>query len=207
MDRETDNIRISNSYHTNGTISSNSEETSFGIIALNTIWSSGSVPSIYVSNCYVVSGSANNITCTGAKSDNTLALIQSQMKLIAEDLGSTFVSNNNTDLNNGYPVFSWQLESNLIGDINEDDSINIADAIMLQKWIVQSSTELTNHNNADMNSDSNTRQQHLLLRRNGRRVKKNIKKKCWFKCSTKHETFSTDTFILCLRNKIKCSFT
>ena len=51
------------------------------------------------------------------------------------------------------------------------------------------------------------RQQHLLLRRNGRRVKKNIKKKRWFKCNTKHETFFTDTFILCLRNKIKCSFT
>ena len=55
--------------------------------------------------------------------------------------------------------------------------------------------------------DRISRQQHLLLRRNGRRVKKNIKKKRWFKCSTKHETFFTDTFILCLRNKIKCSFT
>ena len=36
---------------------------------------------------------------------------------------------------------------------------------------------------------------------------KNIKKKRWFKDSTKHETFLTDTFILYPRNKIKCSFT
>ncbi len=51
------------------------------------------------------------------------------------------------------------------------------------------------------------RQQHLLLRRNGRRVKKNIKKKCGFESSPEHKPLFADAFILGLRNQIQCSFT
>ena len=52
-----------------------------------------------------------------------------------------------------------------------------------------------------------TRQQHLLLRRNGRRVKKNIEKKRGFESSPEHKPLFADTFILGLRNKVQCSFT
>ena len=52
-----------------------------------------------------------------------------------------------------------------------------------------------------------TRQQHLLLRRNGKRVKKNIKKKCGFESSPEHKPLFADAFILSLRNQIQCSFT
>ena len=38
-------------------------------------------------------------------------------------------------------------------------------------------------------------QQHLLLRRNGRRVKKNIKKKCGFESSPEHKPLFADAFI------------
>lgn len=52
-----------------------------------------------------------------------------------------------------------------------------------------------------------TRQQHLLLRRDGGRAEKNIKKKSRFKSSPEHEAFFANSFILSLRNEIECSFT
>ena len=54
---------------------------------------------------------------------------------------------------------------------------------------------------------SRPRQQHLLLRRNGRRVKKNIEKKRGFESSSEHKPLFADTFILGLRNQVQCSFT
>ena len=48
-------------------------------------------------------------------------------------------------------------------------------------------------------------QQHLLLRRNGRRGKKNIKKKRRFESDSEHKPLFADAFVLCLKNQIQCS--
>ena len=42
----------------------------------------------------------------------------------------------------------------LSGDVNADGTVSIADAVMLQKWLINSSTELTNWKNADLSQDN-----------------------------------------------------
>lgn len=129
------NVNISNCYHVNGDIENKIPERSYSMIAANRLDNNNSKSNIYINNCYITAGSASNLICPYAKIDNTTALIQSQMKQIDADLGEAFVHNTNEKLNNAYPVFKWQL-SNVQGDVNADGAFNIADVIMLQKWLL-----------------------------------------------------------------------
>lgn len=111
------------------------------------------IPDVTVSNCYVTTGLASNITCPYAKSDNTTALIQSQMKQIAPDLGEAFVANTDSELNNGYPIFKWQAPT-IQGDVNADGEFNISDAVLFQKWLLAvPNVELSNWESADYTGD------------------------------------------------------
>lgn len=58
----------------------------------------------------------------------------------------------------------WSLEYNEKGDCNSDGSINIADLVALQKWILGKDT-LKNWNNADMNSDNKLNSSDIALLR------------------------------------------
>lgn len=51
-------------------------------------------------------------------------------------------------INDGYPVFEWQVP--VIGDCNNDGAFTMADAVMLQKWLVNDGTQLTNWEAADL---------------------------------------------------------
>lgn len=136
-------ISIYNSYHANGKITAESSANSYSIVAMNMECLKGMfgdkanehIPEIFVSNCYITTGLASNISCTYAKGDNTTSLIQSQMKQIAPDLGEAFVTNTDENLNNGYPVFKWQT-SNIQGDVNADGQFNVSDLVLFQKWLL-----------------------------------------------------------------------
>lgn len=156
----TGDILISNSFHVNGKITAQSSANSYGVIAMNMKWleimfsnPEEHIPDVTVSNCYVTTGLASNITCPYAKSDNTTALIQSQMKQIAPDLGEAFVANTDSELNNGYPIFKWQAPT-IQGDVNADGEFNISDAVLFQKWLLAvPNVELSNWESADYTGD------------------------------------------------------
>lgn len=158
---ESNSFEISNSYHANGKIVCDTKENSYGIMAVNMTWlnqlysdAENHIPAIYVSNCYISTGNASNTSCPYAKSDNTTALIQSQMKQIAQDLGDAFVTNTDESLNNGYPVFKWQL-SKIKGDVNADGQFNIADVVIFQKWLLAvPNTKLSDWQAVDYTSDN-----------------------------------------------------
>lgn len=157
----TGDILISNSFHVNGKITAQSSANSYGVIAMNMNWlekmfsnPEEHIPDVIVSNCYVTTGLASNITCPYAKSDNTTALIQSQMKQIAPDLGDAFITNPNEKLNNGYPVFKWQI-SDIQGDVNADGKFNVSDVVIFQKWLLADpSAKLDNWKAADFCEDN-----------------------------------------------------
>ena len=91
-----------------------------------------------------------------ATSDNTLTLSKSLLKKAFEDLGNYYVENTNTDLNDEYPVFKWQLfTSTLKGDVNGDGEFNVADVVCLQRWLLADKRIVLNcWKNGDMCSDN-----------------------------------------------------
>lgn len=103
------------------------------------------------SNNYYPTSAADGAVAGAAKSGCT-GLISSQMKTIAVDLGSPFVDNPYTSLNDGYPVFEWQLK--LMGDINLDGTVSVLDVIALQKYLInQYPLNAEQSDNADMTQD------------------------------------------------------
>lgn len=111
---------------------------------------------VYIKNCYASSDANANELSQDATSDNTMLLPKSLLKKIAEDLGSAYVDNADSNLNDGYPVFSWQLGQSvsLMGDINDDGEFNISDAVILQKWLLAiPNVKLTNWKAADFYED------------------------------------------------------
>ena len=95
----------------------------------------------YVKNCYYLkddcavgyNGEATEVDIT--------ALSSSLMKKIADDLGEPFVNNTSSEINDGYPVFSWQLKSvedtsYEIGDVNNDGVQDITDLSIICLHII-----------------------------------------------------------------------
>ncbi|MDE5885381.1 MAG: hypothetical protein K2H29_09955 [Oscillospiraceae bacterium] len=107
---------------------------------------------IYIKNCYALNGNCNNnITVNGASTEcNVLVQTSSQLKAIAEDLGNEYITNPDSNFNNGYPIFYWQ--TSFMGDVNHDGSFTVLDIVILQKWL-HSSGHLEKWQNADFNGD------------------------------------------------------
>ena len=144
---------VRNCYHVNGTVSCDNYS---GGITGDCVYYNGIQNTITIDNCYFSKGSAVNTISSNATLDNTREVLVSYMKKIAEDLGEAYVDNTDVTLNNGYPVFKWQLEhqENIIGDVNDDGLFNVADAVLLQKWILAvPNTELANWKAADFCDD------------------------------------------------------
>lgn len=139
---------ITNCYHADGTITGNTT----GAIAAHIQRTNADDSKVTLVNCFAATTCAAGINPEGVNTDTTMLKTNSEMKLLAEDLGTPFAYNANAALNAGYPVFAWQLEAK--GDINEDSVTDVLDVVLLQKWILAvPDTVLPNGNAADMNED------------------------------------------------------
>lgn len=130
-----ENASINNCYHV-GKINGSSNS-SGGIVGL--CGQSDSYPAnIYLNNCYYLNDSAvsgyNGVCSVGSVSELTPNL----MKNVAADLGAMFKTNTNANYNDGYPLLVFQISDGLLGDANLDGSVNVADVVMLQKWLLGS---------------------------------------------------------------------
>ncbi|MBQ8688176.1 MAG: hypothetical protein IJ512_06460 [Ruminococcus sp.] len=99
-----------------------------GVVA-QTVVDDGAAAALTIHNSYYL-----NSASSGTEQHGCMSLISSQLKTIAADLGSPYVDNPYSTLNDGYPVFEWQLL--IEGDVNADGVFSVADAVMLQKWIL-----------------------------------------------------------------------
>ena len=122
---------LKNSYHV-GSVSGQTNETS-GAIAGLMVNNGETDGEIHILNCYYLKGDAPSGTNGEADKCDTMMLTSSLLKLIAEDLGTAFVKSPDNILNDGYPVFTWQIS--VTGDVNEDGNITVSDVIMLQKYL------------------------------------------------------------------------
>ncbi len=127
-------VTIENSYQANGTISGTEHSSS---IVGNCVYANSAKGTVNISNCYCTNDTGTSKSSQNATSDNTLILSKSLLKRAFEDMGGYFVENTDSDLNNGYPVYRWQLfTSTLKGDVNGDGEFNIADVVCLQGWLL-----------------------------------------------------------------------
>lgn len=91
---------------------------------------------VYITNCFAIKGEApatHNGTATKCEISEVTS---NMMKFAYADLGDPFVKANSDDVNNGYPVFSWQQSDFLMGDVNNDGAFNVTDIVLLQKWLL-----------------------------------------------------------------------
>lgn len=106
-------------------------------------------------NCYYLKKAAENGIGEGTltKNDST-PLISPIMKQIATDLGKSYSENSYNKINNGYPVFNWQMPSKVKGDINNDGDTCISDIVVMQQYLTnKSAISESQFISADMNDD------------------------------------------------------
>lgn len=100
--------------------------------------------------CYCLKESGLEAVNSG-KIEGCSAISDDMMKNADELLGSNYVKSSILQ-NDGYPVFAWQLKQ--FGDCNADGKFSIADAVMLQKWLIaESNAVLTDWKSADLCED------------------------------------------------------
>lgn len=92
-------------------------------------------PPLMVDNCYYASTASSGAVNSAAYS-GCLGISESQLKLAAESLGSAYVDNTSADINNGYPVFVWQVKA-LRGDVNLDGEVDVTDIVILQQYLTR----------------------------------------------------------------------
>ncbi len=106
---------------------------------------------VSISNSYYINSDASSPINGPYTNLDCLALTPSLLKLIAEALGGGFIKNSDINLNDGYPIFTWQIK----GDVNGDGVFNKLDVVILQKWLLgDKNAELKNWKNADLYEDN-----------------------------------------------------
>ncbi len=137
---------VENSYFA-GTVTGTRSGGIAGAVTIDTV----STNTITFTNNYYLQTAANG-GVDSTLTDGCTGLHYLTLMERASALGEPFVDNPYTSLNNGYPVFEWQLEAT--GDVNLDGTISVLDIVALQKYLLaqQSFTE-DNFANADMNDD------------------------------------------------------
>lgn len=126
-------VHISNCYHV-GLITSS--ETAAGAIVGLTEERGNYTGSVYINNCYYLKDSAA-VGANGTSTEcETTALTSNLLKNAYLDLGSAYAKNPDADFNDGYPIFQFQLYEGLSGDVNSDGIFNVADIVMMQKWLL-----------------------------------------------------------------------
>ncbi len=113
--------------------------------------------SVNIKNCYFHKTSSENAVGEGTVTKNdSMPLISGLLKEAAPDLGKGFSTNSYEAINDGYPVFEWQLPSKVKGDVNNDGAIKVADIVMIQKYLTKSHTlSSAECITSDMNEDGN----------------------------------------------------
>ena len=127
------NVTIKNCYHA-GKVES-TDGVAGGIVG-NSERESTNTLLVDVVNCYYLKNgdlTAANGTFTNCE---VTALTVNLLKNVAADLGSPFVNNPDNTVNDGYPVFAWQLDTWGKGDINLDGQVSVADAVYLQGYLL-----------------------------------------------------------------------
>lgn len=118
-----------------GKVVYNTDEGSVGGITSNFV--AGNAESVItVKNNYYLS-----TACDGAVNGETYEgcskLSAALLKGAADLLGTPYVNNTEGDtVNDGYPIFQFQLYEGLSGDVNSDGRFNVADIVMMQKWLL-----------------------------------------------------------------------
>lgn len=154
-----DTALIQNCYHANGTISG--KEHSGAIVAYCTYYD-GINNTVTIKNCYASTDSGANADAEGATVNTTQLLRASEMQLLAEDLGSSFANTPDKNLNDGYPVFTWQIR--VAGDITQDSVISVEDVIVMQKYLhAKQKITKAQFEVADVNSDGKVNVYDLAL--------------------------------------------
>lgn len=156
------NAVIENCYHA-GKVSGSSEKTG-GIVGYINIETKHPAK-VNIINCYYLKNSATDTVASGSPTnDDTSVVTENVLNLLAEDLGAPFVTNTIDNINNGYPVFSWQLKSvnslevKLAGDTNCDNNVDIADVVILKCYLINSNNYSISEQgkvNADVNNRGN----------------------------------------------------
>jgi activator of HSP90 ATPase len=149
---QTCSVKLENCYQTNGAIIG----TEFaGAVVGDCIYTDSVSGDVNISNCYSTNDTGTNKSSQNATVDNTLILSKSLLKKAAEDLGAYFAENTNSDLNDGYPVYAWELTTSAImGDVNSDGEFSIADIVCLQRWLLADKRVVLNcWQNADFCKD------------------------------------------------------
>lgn len=143
-------VMIQNCYQANGAVSG---ETYSGCILGNCDIKSDSSNTVSILNCFSTTDADAVTNQANATKDNTLLVTRSMLKKASEDLGNCFTDNTSTTLNDGYPVFTWQIKSDVVGDVNNDGVFNVSDVVMMQKWLLCVG-QLTTWENGDLCEDN-----------------------------------------------------
>lgn len=142
-------VTIENCYQSNGTVIGSDFASS---ILGNCIYTNSVKSIVNVTNCYYTNDSGTSKSSQNATFDNTLILSKSLLKKAAEDIGIYFTDNTKSSLNDGYPVFEWQISTSIV---NGDGLFNIVDAVILQRWILADPNVTLNHwQNGDFCKDN-----------------------------------------------------
>lgn len=106
---------------------------------------------VTLKNSYYLKSSAQDGFNGTAVIDDCTGIPENLFKMLAADLGDSYVTNPNIAFVGGYPCFTWQT----YGDMNADGAISVVDVVTLQKYLlaVQTLTK-TQFYAADMNQDT-----------------------------------------------------
>jgi len=140
------NVLIENCYFTGKSIG-----TCCGAVAGGVVIDTAKQCTVTFDNCYFLDSSSKDAVNSKEYSGCTALDSASLKKSGAKLLGTPFVAAD-TGVNDGYPVFEWQNIPVLIGDVDNDDVVTVADAVKLQKYLVKSA-ELVNISAGDMDGN------------------------------------------------------
>lgn len=141
-----ENAEVSNCYF----VGSVSGLVTGGVVGKTVIETTKNNTVTYSNNYFLKSDGLSASGDESIASNNGRALSEELMKNAAELLGTPFALNWSNNLNDGYPVFEWQVI--ICGDANNDGEVNVADAVILQNWLLGSG-DLTNWQNVDLCND------------------------------------------------------
>lgn len=135
-----------------------------GISGLNVKGEKCATSIIYTNNYYLNSAASGGVA--GSAQAGCTGLISSQLKTIAADLGSPFADNADDTLNNGYPVFEWQIETSdekVSGDANNDGAIDLKDVVIIRRYVAGGWDVEIDAANADVNADDTVDLKDVVL--------------------------------------------
>ncbi|MBE6842361.1 MAG: hypothetical protein E7510_05975 [Ruminococcus sp.] len=95
---------------------------------------------VIITDCYAVKGEAYQAFGGTATQKEIIEISNNMLKIAYIDLGKPFVQAPDDSINNGYPIFEWQLGSGQtalsIGDINNDLKCDVTDLTYISLYLL-----------------------------------------------------------------------